>query len=79
MVKRQVQLESHIVRLVAALSVVVAEDEIGDAARLCLALDLVDQPVDGLRAIAQVLHLGELHVHADSAVDLQARWKADPC
>src|SRR5664279_1518712 len=58
-------------------SVVVAEDEIGDAARLCLALDLVGQPVDGLRAIAQVLHLGESHVHTDAAVDLQARWEAD--
>src|SRR5664279_3331058 len=62
----------------ASRSVVVAEDEIRDTARLCLALDLVGEPVDRLGALAvQVHHVDEFHVHADSAVDLQAGGKPD--
>src|SRR6185369_17461738 len=63
------------------LLVVVAEDEVGDAARLGLALDLVGEPVHRLRtlvrAVAERPDLGHLHVHADALVNPQRRRETD--
>src|SRR3954452_18070177 len=51
----------------------IAEDEVGDAAGLGLALDLVGQPVAPLSALPavafQLRDLGDLDVHAAAAAD----------
>src|SRR3954469_21542749 len=59
------------------LLVVVAEDEVGDAAGLGLSLGLVRQSVHRLGAAVQGLHLGYRDVHADAAPDAQRRGEAD--
>src|SRR6185436_15449492 len=63
------------------LLVVVAEDEVGDAARLRLALDLVGEPVHRLRtlvrAVAERPDLGHVNVHADALVHSQGRRETD--
>src|SRR5688572_7724483 len=65
-----------------SLSQVVAEDEIGHAARLVLPLHVVGEPVDGLGAAAaravDRLDLGDLHVDADATADTQGGREADP-
>src|SRR5687768_16021886 len=64
-----------------SLSQVVAEDQIGDAARLVLPFHVVGQPVDGLGPFASgsvdLLHVGDLHMHADAAAHAQRCGEAD--
>src|SRR3954452_1269756 len=57
-------------------SAVVAEDELGHAARLRLTLDLVGQSPHDLRAPVERLDLGDLDVHPDAAADGQRRGEA---
>src|SRR5689334_2729190 len=61
----------------AARSAVVAEDEVGHAARLGLPLDLVRQSPDHLGAALELLDLGDLDVHPDPAADGERRGEAD--
>src|ERR1700712_1534405 len=58
-------------------SAVVAEDEVGHAARLGLPLDLVGQPPHDLGTALELLDLGDLDLHPDPAADGQRRGEAD--
>src|SRR3954454_2205021 len=60
---------------------VVAEDEVGHAARLLLALDVIGEPVDRLGALAgrpvDRPHLGDDDVHPDPAAHAERGREAD--
>src|SRR4051794_18565963 len=81
-VRRLGSLSSQGFRVRAFGSGVVAEDEVGHAARLLLSLDLVSEAVDhlgGRRAVGREgLHLGDHDVHSDAAAHPQRRGEPDP-
>src|SRR6476646_2913170 len=56
-------------------SVVIPKDQVSYAARLRLVLDLVGEPVDGLRATLHRVRLNEFHLHPAARADLQGRRK----
>src|ERR1700761_8952375 len=57
---------------------VIAEDEIGHAAGLFFALDLILEVIDGLDPVGYLAHFRQRYVHADARAYGQGRGKPDP-